>query len=124
MASQAINWIELEVTLPDDLDNWVDTHVKPEDVKERPKPHITLLYGFDPARFAEVEAKVKTWNITAADYTFGKPRLGYGSPVILVPIVSDKLQACFWDLHCTFPNEHTLVDGKFSPHVTLCWLHK
>ena len=116
------NWVDLEIKLPEKYLQWLKDNVPTDDIKETPKPHITLLYGFDPLRFDEVKAIVDAENIQASDYMFGDVRLGDVSPVYLVGIKSEKLDALFWKLYKQFPNQHTLIAGKFDPHVTLCWL--
>ena len=62
------------------------------------------------------------FEITGDDFEFGLPKKGDVSPVILVSVKSKKLQECFWKLYKTFPNQHTLINGEYDPHVTLCWL--
>ena len=118
------NWYELPIVLPLEYSTWCENH-KDElggTVASVPAPHITLLYGFDPKFYDEVAADVASFNITPADYTFGEVCKGDVSPVWLVEVISPKLQACFRLLHSKYENQHTLIDGLFKPHVTLCWL--
>lgn len=116
------NWYEISVKLPDHLTSWVKNNVPEDKIKEVPLPHITLLYGFDPKYYEEIDRTVKEANITSDDYTFGEPKKGDVSPVWLAPIISPRLTSLFWYLYCKYDNEHTLINGKFEPHVTLCWL--
>jgi len=118
------NWYELPIVLPLEYSTWCENH-KDElggTVASVSAPHITLLYGFDPKFYDEVAADVASFNITPADYTFGEVCKGDVSPVWLVEVISPKLQACFRLLHSKYENQHTLIDGLFKPHVTLCWL--
>lgn len=121
-SSAAQNWYEIPVVIPEKYKNWVAENVPAEDVKEIPSPHITILYGFDPKHYADIDAIVKDHKITEKDYSFDPPKKGSLSPVWLLPLKSDKLQTLFHILYAVFPNEHTLFDGKYEPHVTLCWL--
>jgi hypothetical protein len=116
------NWYEISVQLPEHLASWVKTNVPEDQIKETPSPHITLLYGFDPKYYDEIDKLVKEAKIVPEDYTFGEPKKGDVSPVWLMPVVSPKLSSLFWYLYCKYDNEHTLINGKFEPHVTLCWL--
>ena len=116
-------WYEIPIQLPLEYTDWLRENVPAEQIKEQPLPHITLLYGFDCRLYLEVDALVKAYNITPSDYCFGTVKRGSTSPVYLVPVHSMKLQQLFSELSSRFPNKHTLINGKFDPHVTLCWLH-
>ena len=120
--SEVPNWYEIPVVIPDEYKNWVKEHIPSDQVAEIPNPHITLLYGFDPKHYERIDKIVKCFEITEKDYTFKEPKKGDYSPVWLLLLESKKLTALFWALYETFPNEHTLIHGKFEPHVTLCWL--
>ena len=78
--------------------------------------------NFECTCYEQVEAVVNRYAITPDDYTFGPIKKGTVSPVFLVPVISSKLQQLFKTLFDTFPNKHTLIQGKFESHVTLCWL--
>lgn len=121
----SLNWIELPVTLPERYRNWVEQNCNPEEVERIPPPHITLLYGFDPARYAEVEADVKAAGDLTDDWTFDEaPRPGnFTRNVWLLPVKSAKITALFWKLNAKYPNDTYLRDGTtFDPHVTLCYM--
>lgn len=77
---------------------------------------------FECKHYEEVAKMVQEFKITPEDLTFGKIFKGKWSPVWLVEVHSDKLQAVFKKLSETFANKHTLDHGKYVPHVTLCWL--
>lgn len=115
-------WYEIPIQLPDRLRDWAHINVKTPEVQEYPKPHITILYGFECQHYPAVEKIVKSYNITSDDYTFGEPERGKIGPVYLARVKSDKLQKLFWELHKEFPNKHTLIDGQYDPHVTLVWV--
>jgi len=122
MELKSPNWYEIPITLPEEYQDWVSSHVPVDDLKDIPSPHITILYGFDPKHYDAIDKIVKAAKITPEDYTFGPPKRGDVSPVWLLPIRSDKIDALFWKLHKKFDNQHTLINGRFEPHVTLCWL--
>lgn len=117
-------WYEIPIVLPDKYKNWVHDNVEKSSIREIPEPHITLLYGFECKHYDAIDAIVKASQIVPEDYTFGEVKPGDVSPVYLISVHSDKLQKLFWDLHARFDNKHTLINGKFEPHVTLCWLLK
>lgn len=117
------NWYEISIDIPDEFRDWVKTNISSDQISSIPEPHITLLYGFDPKFYNEIDQIVKSYNITPNDYTFGTPKRGDVSPVWLLPISSPKLEELFWILYYKFPNKHTLINGKYEPHLTLCWLH-
>lgn len=116
------NWYEIPIIIPDEFRDWVSNNIPSDQVSSIPESHITLLYGFDPKFYNEIDQTVKMYNITSKDYTFGDPRKGDISPVWLLPIKSPKLEELFWILYSKFPNQHTLINGKYDPHVTLCWI--
>jgi hypothetical protein len=96
-----------------------------DDVLSTPKPHITVLYGFRCSEWKEIDALVNSWKINEDDYTFGDARFGDVSPVIMLPVMSARLTALFGLLSGKYPdNKHTLINGNFSPHVTLAWLKR
>jgi hypothetical protein len=122
VSGESPNWICIPITLPYFYKHWVEHKVDPDRVKSVPKPHITLLYGFDPAHFWQVKKVVDAYEGLGKNLEFGKVRDGDRDSVKIVGVTSPALQECFWKLHAQFPNQHFLVDGKFDPHVTLCWL--
>lgn len=113
------NWFELKVKIPQKYETWIKTNNLSDQVLEVPKPHITVLYGFDPSRFSEVKKIVDDFSFVPEDFTFGEVKKGDVANVYLVKIFSPKLQECFWHLYRKFPNEHTLINGFYDPHVTL-----
>lgn len=121
--SQSQNWYEIPVELPMEYISWVATNIPARYIKEIPSPHITILYGFDPKYYDEIDKIVKSFEITPKDYTFGEPKRGDVSPVWILPVKSEKITSLFWYLHKKFDNQHTLINGKFDPHVTLCSLN-
>jgi len=117
------NWFELPVVLPPHLVSWVannEMHIGGR-VTDVPEPHLTLLYGFEPIRYSDVARDVASFKIDTTALTFGEPRKGTEANVWLVDVTGPKLQECFWFLHGKYENQHTLFNGHFEPHVTLCW---
>lgn len=115
-------WYELPVVLPQKYTDWLAKNVPEHLIKEKPKPHITVLYGFDCKHYATIAEIVEGFKITPQDYEFGEIQKGQFAPIYLVHLKSSKLQTLFAQLYMRFPNHHTLIKGKYEPHVTLCWL--
>lgn len=120
--AEIVNWVDIPAELPPRFQKWVEQHVNPDDIKCVPAPHVTLLFGFDPARIDEVKADVARAGDVTDDWVFGEPRPGDSARnAWLLPFRSKKLEELFWDLYMKYPNEHYLHEGKFDPHITLCY---
>lgn len=117
------NWIEVPAVLPEAYRNW-HRQFPADKVLEVPPPHITLLYGFDPDRYEEVQADVEAFGLKPEDWSFPHaPRPGNKAKnAWLLPLHSPRLEQLFWQLHAKYPNQHYLHEGRFSPHVTLCYM--
>lgn len=117
------NWVEVVAVLPEAYRNW-HLQFPADEVREVPPPHITLLYGFDPAQFPNVQADVDAFGLGPADWSFPhRPRPGNkDQKAWLLPVESPRLQKLFWQLHARYPNRHYLHEGRFDPHITLCYM--
>ena len=120
-----MDWFEIEVDIPEQYRNW-HKQFHSEDVLEVPSPHITLLYGFDPRLYDQVKADVMSFRLQPEDWSFPYvPRPGNKAKnAWLLPIHSPRLEELFWQLYKKYPNQHYLHDGKFIPHITLCYMKK
>lgn len=120
-----INWVEIPAELPPCWQRWVEQNVDPDNIKEVPPPHVTLLYGFDPKLRKQVEEDVKRAGCVTDDWVFDRPRPGdKARNAWLLPFTSRKLEDLFWTLCAKYPNQHYLHEGKFDPHITLCYTKK
>ena len=119
-------WYEIPVTIPDKFKNWVAENIDPDALDDsdehKEEPHITVLYGFECKYYDEIAALVAEQKFTPADFKWGEVTRGAKAPIYLVQIQSPKLQKLFAVLSSKYKNKHTLFDGKYDPHVTLCWV--
>lgn len=117
------NWVEIAAVVPEPYNRWHE-QFPPEDVLSVPEPHITVLYGFDPQHYPAVAAAVDACQLTPADWTVaGPPFPGHSARnAWLLPLHAPQLEALFWRLHAQYPNQHYLHEGRFVPHLTLCYM--
>lgn len=122
---EAQNWFELAIGLPDKYKKWIDlvrsnlNVVDSANISEWPEPHVTVLYGFDPKHYLEIEKIVKEYDFKESDFEFRLVQYGDVEPVYIGRIFSPKLQECFWHLYRKYENKHTLINGSYDPHITL-----
>ncbi len=91
-----------------------------EIIKNRPEPHVTLFYGFDPSKGQEVKAKAESFKLCPADIFYETHlRKGDVERVVFLGIKSPAIQTAFAALSSEFPNTHMLINGKYDPHVTV-----
>ena len=69
-----MNWYEVAVQLPLDLQSWVANNVPADQVASVPAPHLTILYGFDPRHYDEIDQIVRAAKLDQATWTFGVPK--------------------------------------------------
>lgn len=117
------NWVEIELQLPESLKTWATDTFDKNDIESIPDPHVTVLYGFDPKYYNEIQKQLDEFKLEPKDFTFvGKPRQGdHTKNAWLIGVHSPRLQELFWTLYNKYDNEHTLINGKYDPHITLCY---
>ena len=117
------HWTELTlISLKPAIDSWMK-HVPKDLIDEvTDVPHITVLYGCsnDSSKYTHLPMKAIPWK------TSGHVRPGDASDVLLVGIGSEALRSLFMAMYeddaINTDKKHTLIDGKYDPHVTLAWL--
>jgi hypothetical protein len=115
-------WCEFQLNeIETQVQNYVADNVPQTLIQRIPPPHVTLLYGCsaDPACIGKYFTKPIT-------IEFGEVNEGSVSPVLLARIISQDLHELFYKMYedpvINHDKSHTLIDGKYDPHLTLAWL--
>jgi hypothetical protein len=120
-------WIEarLEGLDTSTIVEWLlgQSHLIWNNITELQSDHITLIYGF------KEHSIDKIINIVGVDHTmeieFDSIEMGKINPSIELLIKSIKMRNLFWKIRKTVPDcTHNLINGLYTPHITICHLKK
>lgn len=119
-------WAEFSIEhnfciLLDDFFEKLKTENPGTTLKKPNQHHVSLLYGYSQSESAKLLEITQEHFLEPLTLTVGKVRKGDVSPVVLLHInPSKELDNLFWDLYNNVgPKKHTLIDGKYDPHITL-----
>jgi hypothetical protein len=80
-----------------------------------------MLYGFESRHADQVFARLHA--ALPLEVKVTRTQEGDISPVRLLGVNSPQLQDIFKSLYANVPSKHTLINGKFDPHITVAeWM--
>jgi len=83
--------------------------------------HLTLIYGYTKSDSKKLMDIVRKYKGEAFTVEFDRIHYGYvAKDQIMAKIIPHKeLQDLFLEIFHNVPNQHTLIDGGYYPHVTI-----
>ena len=99
---------------------WIQTLQALYNGQEGLQPHTTLLYGFESDQAKRVTQAMLA--VLPCKARISSIEWGSKAPVLIARLESETLQKLFAGLYKTVPNQHTLIDGRYDPYLTLLQL--